>query len=85
MLDLDRFKDINDTYGHKVGDTVLGRFATICRQSLRESDIMGRTGGDEFVILFPETTLPEASTWPSACARPLPRHPSLWNTDRRSR
>ena len=60
MLDLDRFKDINDTYGHKVGDTVLGRFATICRQALRESDIMGRTGGDEFVILFPETTLPEA-------------------------
>jgi diguanylate cyclase (GGDEF)-like protein/PAS domain S-box-containing protein len=60
MLDLDHFKDINDTYGHKVGDTVLEQFARICRQALRESDIMGRTGGEEFAILFPETTLPEA-------------------------
>lgn len=60
MLDLDRFKDINDTYGHKVGDTVLGQFAKACREALRESDIMGRMGGEEFAILFPETTLPDA-------------------------
>jgi diguanylate cyclase (GGDEF)-like protein/PAS domain S-box-containing protein len=60
MLDLDRFKDINDTYGHKVGDTVLEQFSKVCRPTLRESDIMGRIGGEEFAILFPETMLPEA-------------------------
>lgn len=60
VLDLDRFKEINDTYGHKVGDTVLEQFSKICRATLRESDVMGRIGGEEFAILFPETTLPEA-------------------------
>lgn len=54
------FQDINDTYGNKVGDTVLGQFAKACREALRESNIMGRMGGEEFAILFPETTLPDA-------------------------
>jgi diguanylate cyclase (GGDEF)-like protein/PAS domain S-box-containing protein len=60
MLDLDYFKAINDSHGHESGDHVLKRFAAICRASLRESDLLARIGGEEFVILFPETTCEKA-------------------------
>jgi diguanylate cyclase (GGDEF)-like protein/PAS domain S-box-containing protein len=55
MLDLDHFKQVNDTYGHEIGDRVLKAFAEIARRTLREIDMMGRMGGEEFAILFPET------------------------------
>lgn len=61
MLDLDHFKNINDTYGHEVGDKVLVKLAEICRQTLRETDVMGRIGGEEFAILLPQTTDIQAS------------------------
>jgi diguanylate cyclase (GGDEF)-like protein/PAS domain S-box-containing protein len=60
MLDLDRFKQVNDTYGHRAGDEVLRHFAQICRETIRETDIIGRTGGEEFAILLPETELDSA-------------------------
>ncbi|MBU1691302.1 MAG: diguanylate cyclase [Gammaproteobacteria bacterium] len=60
MLDLDRFKQINDTYGHRAGDEVLKDFAQICRDTIRETDIFGRTGGEEFAVLLPETELDSA-------------------------
>lgn len=55
MLDLDDFKHINDTYGHKAGDIVLTQVALICRNVLREIDIIGRLGGEEFAVVLPET------------------------------
>lgn len=55
VLDLDHFKKINDTYGHRAGDEVLKDFARICRETIRETDIIGRIGGEEFAILLPET------------------------------
>ena len=55
MLDIDHFKRINDTYGHMTGDVVLQKLADLCRSTLREVDIMGRWGGEEFSILLPET------------------------------
>jgi two-component system, cell cycle response regulator len=55
MLDLDYFKNINDTYGHEAGDAVLQQCVTTARSTLRSSDWMARYGGEEFVIVLPET------------------------------
>jgi len=60
LLDIDDFKKINDTYGHNFGDTVLKDFARILRQVTRETDYVGRWGGEEFLIILPETTKEEA-------------------------
>lgn len=59
MIDLDRFKDINDTYGHAMGDEVLRQAAKVCRGSLRDSDIFGRLGGEEFAAVLVEADLVE--------------------------
>jgi diguanylate cyclase (GGDEF)-like protein len=53
MFDLDRFKSVNDSFGHAAGDAVLKRFADVARSSLRGSDILGRPGGEEFAVLLP--------------------------------
>jgi diguanylate cyclase (GGDEF)-like protein/PAS domain S-box-containing protein len=60
MLDADHFKQVNDTCGHDVGDTVLRKLGEVCTGVLRGNDIMGRMGGEEFAILLPETTLEQA-------------------------
>lgn len=60
MLDVDDFKQINDTYGHYIGDSVLKAVADICKESLRETDIIGRYGGEEYVVLLPHTGVDEA-------------------------
>lgn len=60
MIDADHFKNVNDTHGHAVGDLVLQALANCCRMTLRESDIVARFGGEEFVILLPEVSLENA-------------------------
>jgi diguanylate cyclase (GGDEF)-like protein/putative nucleotidyltransferase with HDIG domain len=59
-MDLDRFKFVNDFYGHLEGDVVLQRVGHILEQNCRRSDVVARYGGDEFVILMPETTVEQA-------------------------
>ncbi|MEI2783311.1 MAG: diguanylate cyclase [Candidatus Competibacter sp.] len=60
MFDIDHFKRINDTFGHDRGDIVLKGIAALTRQRLRHSDIFARWGGEEFMVLAPETALPHA-------------------------
>jgi diguanylate cyclase (GGDEF)-like protein len=57
MLDLDHFKKINDTYGHSAGDLILSEFAKLCKKCTREIDWIGRYGGEEIVILLPDTNI----------------------------
>jgi diguanylate cyclase len=55
MLDIDHFKDINDTYGHTAGDEVIRRTAAMLKEGLRDSDVAGRYGGEEFVVILMDT------------------------------
>jgi diguanylate cyclase (GGDEF)-like protein len=60
LLDLDHFKSINDTWGHPTGDRVLQEAAKTLREAVRECDAVGRYGGEEFLLVLPETSLPGA-------------------------
>ncbi|MBA1146490.1 diguanylate cyclase [Ectothiorhodospiraceae bacterium WFHF3C12] len=61
-MDVDRFKDINDAHGHQAGDRVLQQFVKVVSDRLRPADVIGRVGGEEFLVLLPETSLVEART-----------------------
>ena len=61
MLDVDRFKKINDAYGHAAGDSLLQAVATLLQSKVRASDVLCRYGGDEFSIVMPETSLEDAT------------------------
>ena len=56
-LDLDHFKAINDQHGHQVGDRVLQAFCRRMEDTLRQSDVFGRQGGEEFILLLPATSM----------------------------
>lgn len=61
MYDVDYFKKVNDTYGHKAGDAILCEIADVVKQQIRKADVLGRWGGEEFVCLFENTSLMDAT------------------------
>lgn len=62
LLDIDYFKDVNDNYGHDIGDYVLQQFAVLLKSSVRTTDVIGRWGGEEFIIVCTNTSLENATT-----------------------
>lgn len=74
LLDVDHFKKINDTFGHQKGDEVLMHMAAILRKSIRETDFVARWGGEEFVILLPNTPLEGAVTIAEKCRETIASH-----------
>ena len=63
MIDLDNFKEYNDTFGHSFGDEVLIKVTAFISERMREVDMLGRWGGDEFIVLLPETRMADATLW----------------------
>ena len=82
LLDLDNFKALNDTHGHDVGDQALIHLTSVVRQNLRPSDSISRMGGEEFVIIYPDTTLENAADALVRLQRELTRTYFLANDQR---
>jgi diguanylate cyclase len=74
LLDLDDFKRLNDTYGHQAGDSALKHLVKIVKDTLRSMDVIARFGGEEFLILLPETTVEAASQTMTRLQRELTKH-----------
>jgi two-component system, cell cycle response regulator len=73
MFDLDRFKQVNDTFGHQAGDRVLIDLADILRETARDIDRLGRYGGEEFIALLPETCIDDAAVFVERVRREVAR------------
>ena len=74
MFDIDDFKDVNDKYGHDVGDKTLFSIATLMKNSLRDIDTAGRYGGEEFMAILPNTTLDEAKYYANRFRKTIDEH-----------
>ncbi|SFR47142.1 diguanylate cyclase (GGDEF) domain-containing protein [Marinobacter gudaonensis] len=75
LIDLDLFKKINDRYGHDAGDQVLREFSALMQTVIRQTDVAGRWGGEEFLILLPDTSLLQALTLAERLRSEVARHP----------
>ena len=80
LFDLDFFKKVNDTYGHLAGDKVLVEIAARVRESLRSSDVLGRYGGEEFVLILPETPLEGAQLFADRLREMIAQAPVIFDT-----
>ncbi|MEO3388788.1 GGDEF domain-containing protein [Mesorhizobium sp. CAU 1741] len=79
MIDMDKFKSINDRYGHSAGDAALAHAAGIIRSFLRDNQYAARIGGDEFCILMPDIDVAKATPIADRLARKIVRTPLFWN------
>jgi len=78
LIDIDNFKRINDTFGHQVGDVVLVHLVAIIRETIRTNDLIGRYGGEEFLLLLPDSRLDEAVAVMDRLQRELAGKPISW-------
>jgi len=79
MFDIDHFKKINDTYGHLAGDFILRELAEVVREQMRKSDICGRFGGEEFLIILPETKVVGAMKFANRLKEAVENHEFIFN------
>jgi diguanylate cyclase (GGDEF)-like protein len=77
ILDIDNFKQVNDTFGHDAGDALIVQFGKILKDNLRSSDFIARLGGDEFCVIFPNTPLKRAAELESRLRSNMPRQIEL--------
>lgn len=77
MIDIDHFKKFNDTYGHLVGDEVLYELAQNLQETIRRYDVLARFGGEEFLVLLPETSITKAKIATERMRNGLDRSPKL--------
>jgi diguanylate cyclase len=82
MLDVDNFKSLNDTHGHQVGDVALQHLAQVIKDTLRPTDIISRFGGEEFVILLPDTDINAATNAIARLQRALTKRFFMGNNQR---
>ena len=75
MMDIDHFKNINDSYGHASGDIILKRFYELCYNNVRDTDVIARIGGEEFAILMPETDIEQAHELAERVRQSVSKHP----------
>jgi diguanylate cyclase (GGDEF)-like protein len=80
LLDLDFFKRVNDTWGHPAGDAVLKNVAFIANNTVRATDLVGRLGGEEFIILLPNTSLEAARVLAEKLRANMEHHPTPWES-----
>ena len=78
LIDIDNFKRINDAYGHQVGDIVLVHLVGIVRETIRTHDLIGRYGGEEFLLLLPDSRIEEAAAVTDRLQRQLAGKPLSW-------
>lgn len=78
LIDIDNFKKINDAFGHQVGDIVLVHLVAIIKETIRTNDLIGRYGGEEFLVLLPDSRLDEAVAVMGRVQRELARKPISW-------
>ena len=78
LIDTDNFKKINDSHGHQLGDIVLVHLVAIIKETIRAHDLIGRYGGDEFIVLLPDSRLEEATAVMNRLKRGLADRPISW-------
>jgi diguanylate cyclase (GGDEF)-like protein len=80
LLDLDNFKRINDSWGHPAGDAVLRNVANIASSTVRSTDMVGRLGGEEFIVLLPSTSLEAARKLAEKLRQRIEASPTVWES-----
>ncbi len=80
LIDTDNFKQINDTHGHQLGDIVLVHLVAIIKETIRAHDLIGRYGGDEFIVLLPDSRIEEATAVMNRLRRELASKPVSWGS-----
>jgi len=80
LIDLDNFKKVNDTFGHQAGDAVLAHLVGIVIETIRSNDLIGRYGGEEFMLILPDARIDEAAAVMSRLQRGLASRPLAWGS-----